>query len=156
MYDGWDALRTGLKAINGSTGGYWYDFSTRVYDRLVLPSATTPDVYLCIPFADEPERFEEQEQHSVRCKWSQTIFAFARDTKEHDTETEMMKLISRARDDVVKYLLDNPTLGGAVYEARLVSALRTAGALDADDYGELELLVEIEQVVQSSDLGSAA
>ena len=158
MFDGWTALKDGLESINGTTGDYFNDYADRVFAKLVTPEEADemPDYYLCIPFAEEPERYEETDQHGIRCVWTQTIFGFVRDTKEDPTDTDAIELISEIRDDLLRYFLLNPKLDSAVQEARPLSCVYIAGwAMDAD-YGELAMTIEITQIVDDGDLGSAA
>lgn len=159
MYDAWAALKSGLEGINGSTGGYWLSFGTaRVFSTLVLPdeSAEMPDHYLCIPCADDTDRPEEQDQRSLKRFWTQSIFGFVRDTRMHPTDNGSVERILKMHDDLTKYLLDNPTLGGTVKNVALLPGVHAAGASDSENYGELWFPIEIEQFIDSSDIGSAA
>ena len=158
MFNGWTGLSNSLKAITGAPGGYWNDFSAAVFENLVQASDSQemPDVYLCIPFAGDQERYEDQENRSLTCIWRQTIWAFVRDTKQHPTSTGTIELVSKIRDDLVRRILLDPTLGGTVQEIRLLEGFRIGGAEAHDGYGYLELDVEIEQIIGAADLGPDA
>jgi hypothetical protein len=160
MYNGRVALKAALQSINGSTGGYYNDLSSlRVFDKLILPDERSdmPAVYLCMPLADEIERFEEQEQHGVRCFWSQTIFGFAQDTSSDPMSTDLVDIIAKLRDDLVRYFQKTPRLGGTVVRnVKLTTDQLVAGMLGEDDYGELQLTIEVEQLIGWADLGPDA
>lgn len=157
MWDSWKALRDELRDINGSTGGYWYSFnSDSVLEKIVLPEEAPglADPYLCVPLLEDTERFEEQEQHSVRPVSNHTVVAFARDDREDLTETSTPEFICKIRDDVVRMILTDHTLSGKVASSRLVGSTYTAGA--ELEYGVLEMVIEITQFVDLNDIGSAA
>jgi len=159
MFDSWEGLRNALRDdINGSTGSYWNNFSAdSVLDTIQTPDEMPglPDTYLCVPFLEESEAFIEQDEHAMRAVSNHTIFGFVRDSKEDPTETDTVRLVSRLRDDIVRLLLTDHTLGGTVQTSRLVSATYLAGLGDAS-YGELQVVVEITQIVDLNDIGSAA
>jgi len=158
MFDSWTGLRNALAGINGSTGGYWYSFNAAsVLDTIVLPEDGhgLADPYLCLPMLEESEVFNETEQHGIRAVSNHTIFAFVRDSKEDPTETDTVKYVSQLRDDILRLILTDNTLGGTVFESRPVSAVHVAGLGNAQ-YGELQLTVEITQLVDLNDIGSAA
>jgi hypothetical protein len=158
MFDSWTGLRNALAGINGSTGSYWYSFNAAsVLDTIVLPEdgQGLADPYLCLPMLEESEVFSETDQHGIRAVSNHTIFGFIRDTKDNPVETETVKLVARLRDDILRLILTDNTLGGTVFECRPVSAVYVAG-LGGVQYGELQLSVEITQVVDLNDIGSAA
>lgn len=156
MYDGWLALRDGLRTMVPPL--YWFDYGSRVFSVLASPEMMPelPDFYLCIPFDGETERFEEQAQHSVKAYWQQKIFAFARDKSDIPLESDGLELIAKIRDDLTRFFLANPTLSGAVQEIALIGTEREA-AFDLDhSYAELVFRIEVLQFVDSSALGPAA
>lgn len=135
------ALETGLAAISGSSG-YWNTIgASGVYKTLVVPSeaALTPDVYVCIPDV-EGSRHEEQQQRSVKRFRTQPIHGFVRDGS---TETAM-----KLHDDLTRYFLIDPTLGGAVKNVRLLPGSRVAGVVEG--YGEVIFPIEIEQLLSAA------
>jgi len=159
LYDAYSALKSGLQGINGAAGGYWLTFgSSNVFPTLTTPNEDTmlPEYYLCIPLADEPFRSEEQDQRSLKRFWTQTIFGFVRDEKNDPSDTTAIERVLKMHDDLDKYFLDNPTLGGVVKDVQLASGFHSAGAVQDEPYGELVYPIMIEQFIDSSDIGSAA
>ena len=157
LHDTWDGLRDALDGINGSTGGYWHDFSGAVLEKTVLPEEMPglPPIYLCVPFDDVSESFEEQDQHAVKSVTNFVVLVFARDSKEDPTATETIKFLSRVRDDVMRLVLTDHTLGGTVWTSRLVSA-NHVGANEAGEYGVSEIIIAVTQLADLGDIGSAA
>ncbi len=158
MYDGWTGLKNGLETINGAGGGYWNDFTTsKVYDSLILPDdmQEMPEFYLCIPYVDEPESFVDM-QRGVTSEWTQTIFAFVRESKDDPSSNKTVELISKIRDDLTRYLLNNPSLGGTVDVCEPVSGFRVAGHDTDAEYGEYQMQVKITQYIGGDDLGPDA
>ncbi len=64
-------------------------------------------------------------------------------------------LKDKIRDDIVRLILTDHTLGGTVLTSRLVSGTYIAGLGDSS-YGELVLVIQVEQLVDLNDIGSAA
>ncbi len=157
MYDSHAGLKAALLGINGSGGGYWHDLASSVFETMVTPDDEQglPDVYLCVPFLDMSEVFLEQDEHSVRCISRFTIYGFTRDGKDSPTETDTVRLVSRLRDDIIKLLLNDHTLGATVVTAELGSGSYLAG-LGSGEYGEIQMDVQITQIVDVNDLGPAA
>lgn len=156
MYDGWTALKNGIASIDGAGSGYWNDFTGRVFGKLLLPGESEgmpTDFYVCLPFADEPETFPDH-QRMLRSEWTQTVFVFVRDDEDAPDSTGQIELVAKVRDDLVRYFLTDPTLGGAVDDVALLPAVRTAGV--HEDYGEYQLPLQITQYIDAARLGPDA
>src|SRR5262245_10845591 len=154
MYTAWAGLFAGLKTIS-TGGGYWNTFnSANVFGPLVKPDdqAELPATYLCIPFYDDEETFSDQ-QRGAMAEWVQTSFAFVRDTKYSDSETATIEKVAKVRDDLVRYVLKNPTLGGTVDEVVFVAGGRTAGHGRDHRYGEYQLYLRMRQYLDENTLG---
>ena len=155
--DAYVGLLAWLRGINGLAGGYFYDLTSQVFTRLELPSDNVAIElpYLAIPLEGAVERVDEQNETHVRLSWLQPIHGFAPNNSVCDPDPREVDNVSilRLRDDVLRRLLLDPTLGGKVTTSE-VESVTIFGPEAAFAYGELTVTLRVYSWAAAHDLGS--
>ncbi len=154
----YSALVAILKGINGVPGGYWNDVGKRVYGRLVRPEdgEAIPMPYLCVPLVEATPTYETGDSGVVVCRWRQPIFGFVSEQR-RGLETDISELVLKLHDDLHRSVLLNPKLAATAQDVQWVSGGgELAAVLPGEEYGELEVVLEIVNLYAAADLGPAA
>lgn len=155
----WDAINnclTGLRAINGTSGGWWHSFESRVYTKLVTPAdfpggAKFP--YACLPLNQEAEAIS-YEDRAATSRWSMTLYGFFDEKHYNDVQnTDSVEMVSKLRDDLIRLVMGDQKLSGQTTNLEVVSVNSIAGI--TDDYAEVQAVIQFEQIFGRQNLGPA-
>jgi hypothetical protein len=149
-------LRSALLAITGAGSGYRTNLGGRVYTVLatpdVLPDSSLP--YVCVPLLDEEQTFSDYDDSVIESRWRQTIFAYVGERESDPLETTTTADAANVCDDIVKAVLADLTLAGAVRTTRLVSASTVSGLKAGEpEFAEVVVVLEFTQVFTRDELG---
>jgi len=148
----WDAIQalvTALKTINGV--GYHLNFEERVFTRFLVPERVGVMPYACVFLEpDDGGDYPTQEPGWVVAHQSIKLAIFVPETSADAHESAAFQWAAKARDDVTKAVLSDPTLGGVVNEMRF-GAVQTGAGQGA--HGVLFFAVEWFQNQDAATLG---
>lgn len=131
------ALVDRLKTINGI--GYWHNLSGRVYTRFVDPTSGQTFPYVCVPLdAEDGGDYPMVEPTVVQTSQSVTIVGFVPESSSAVRDSQAVEAALKLRDDILKAVMSDWTLGGKVNDLTPVRHRAGAGFLD---YGFAEVTV---------------
>ena len=126
-YDAVVALIARLKTIQGPPT-YHTNLEQRVYDRLTVPTderAVLP--YACVVTVDERPVYETANSGALRLVWELRVFGFVAETTLDGPNGDSHRKMLRLHDDMLKAVMADTTLGGAVDDLVPVGRPRAAG-----------------------------
>lgn len=152
-YQAYAALLDRIRSINGSAGGFHTDLGGRVYEKLILPGidVEVKMPYACVPMVDDEDIIRTEGQ-LVEVRWPATVYLFVAEQDTSGLNPTAPKQCADLRDDVLKALLGDWTLGGKAQDVKLATIRTLAGADDAD-YGEVQFPLIVHQIFGRDDLG---
>jgi len=162
MINAYKALMTQLKTINGSTGGYYFNLSSRVVPHLVepdqMPGITLP--YICLPLNDQGPYRSVEGSHVV-ATLQQDIYMFVPDTEAISNTDNVSLEVLKAHDDIMRCLMPETgyhwNLGDLnVVDTRPVAKHNLGRTNDGIQYGVAKITVEVDTMFGRSDLGPNA
>lgn len=154
-YQAIDGLRERLKIINGGTE-YHFDLGRRVYSKLILPNedGKRSYPYLCVPLIEEAQVYVTVEETWIHTTWQQIIYGFVGETTPGKISAATVDAISKLHDDIIKALMYDWTLGGVVgMDTKVLGNMSWAGAGDEENYGELQMVVQLSIRFSRDELG---
>lgn len=137
-----------------TANGYWLDAGGRVFTRMVLPEESDVALpYFCVVLAQEDETFPSIEQNRVESTWAFEVWAFVGERLDDARITSTAIDACKARDDIVRALMQDWTLGKSCADSKPVSCSSVAGTGGQPDYGEVILRWQVYQIEQREDMG---
>lgn len=153
-YEAYSALVDVLTGINGDTGGYYHDLSTRVRTSWQTPEEVGDRVYepyLCLPFDGNSEQVEAIQSQIYKTTWRQNIYGYVAEGSSELATSSAIEAVCHLRDDILRALMADLTLGGRVRESRIATLETTAGI--GLGYGTVMLEIIFEEWFTRDQLG---
>jgi len=156
LYETWTAIREALLSINGLAGGYWLDWSERVFPVLVTPEdgASMPDWWACMPMIGGRATNEPGPTADIAA-WVQPIVIFVPENASDPLDTKAIEFAAHAVDDVRRMIRQNGRLGSAVVSVADWEIEAGVGLGD-NSYGEAIISLAITQTLSAQSLGPLA
>jgi len=154
----YSALFIALRGINGRAGGYYHDLGGRIYPRLIRPEdgLKVQLPFACLPLVETTPQYETTDSGLVACTWRLSVFAFVNETQ-RGLDSDISEQCLKLHDDIQRCVLLDPKLGGTAQDTRWVNGGgELAAVLPGEQYGELEVPLEIVNFYAVADLGPAA
>lgn len=112
--------------------------------------------YACLPLVETSPQYETTDSGLVKCRWRQSVFAFVEETR-RGLETDISEMALKLHDDIQRAVLLNPTLTRSAQDTQWVAGGgELAAVLIGEEYGEIEVVLEILNFYAVADLGPAA
>jgi len=149
-----DALVTRLKTIKGSPQ-FWTDVGNRVYTRAWNPDDDScPKMPYLSVLLDLPEgRLDFDEGTVVRDAFRVTVAGYVAESSVSHAKATAVERALKLKDDIVKALLADWKLGGAVANSTIASWDAAAGDDPDLPYGELVMVIELHLHLAEDGLG---
>lgn len=148
------ALKTQLLKVVGQAAGFRSDIGSRVYDRLIVPEdgVEIARPYICMPLLSEDQSYDVEDK-LIKTQWTHRVHIFVDETQSEPDKTSSAEALADMHDDIVKTLMEDWTLGGAVKDLTILGANTFPATSPDDRYGELVMDIQLTQWFQRSELG---
>jgi len=141
-----------LATIQGSPN-YWTNIVSPVTNRLIVPSSKLIQMpYLSVVQVQDAPTYDEQDGDHIRQRWKLRIFGYVEDTSSDAGFSSGPSAISDLRDDVMRVLLTDWTLKGAVDNLEVIPSDGASGGV-LGGWAEFEILLECWSYLSPEGLG---
>ena len=148
-----ERLTTMLSGIRGAASGYRVDLEGRVYPVLIPPDVE-PSVrmpYGCVVNVGTGT-YGDPDSSVIDRTFTLRLMFFLKETSSNRLQSDLAGRLADLEDDVLRVILLDPTLGGAVKLIRPIAQETASGFVPEEDYGELVITVELWQIVDVDSL----
>lgn len=151
-----DGMVARLQTINGAPGGYNHNLGGRVYTTLITPEEQTDPTlpYCCVILVDDNQSYDHQDTW-VETEFDLAVFGYVAETSPAFMNSQAVRATAKLHDDIVRAILGDLSLGGAVRDTMLRSASSSAGVRATEpDYGEVVVIPRVKQVFTRDELAA--